>query len=144
MNPLGKVPIFIAFTARESRVVQRLVAFFVALTALGIGINIVNGVEVNPTGLSIDASKAKGNWTKAKSVYQQIVIPRALPLLIGPGANANAILYAREIEARGQSLLNLELFGVTILLSLAVMLILRRHGGCRRCWVPSGSASFSV
>jgi multiple antibiotic resistance protein len=34
MNPLGVLPIFIGFTSRESRGVQRLVALFVALTVL--------------------------------------------------------------------------------------------------------------
>jgi MarC family membrane protein len=156
MNPLGMVPIFITFTARERKDVQRLVALFVAITVLGlllifmflgtpilhffgisldafriaggilllgIGINIVNGVEVNPTRTLIDKGSEKGIWTAAQSVYRQIVIPMALPLLVGPGVIANVILYANEIEARKQDLLNLELIGGTILLSLAVLLI---------------------
>ncbi len=90
---------------------------------LGIGINIVNGVEVNPSRTLIRKGAEAGSWAEARSVYQQIVIPMAMPLLVGPGVIANVILYANEIESMKQDLLNFELVGGTLLLSLAVLLI---------------------
>ncbi len=90
---------------------------------LGIGINIVNGVEVNPSRTLIRNGAEAGSWAEARSVYQQIVIPMAMPLLVGPGVIANVILYANEIESMKQDLLNFELVGGTLLLSLAVLLI---------------------
>lgn len=90
---------------------------------LGIGINIVNGVEVNPSRTLINKVGGTGNWAEARSVYQQIVIPMAMPLLVGPGVIANVILYANEIESRKQDLLNFELVGGSLLLSLGVLLI---------------------
>jgi MarC family membrane protein len=90
---------------------------------LGIGINIVNGVEVNPSRTLINKGAEAGSWAEARSVYQQIVIPMAMPLLVGPGVIANVILYANEIESMKQDLLNFKLVGGTLLLSLAVLLI---------------------
>jgi small neutral amino acid transporter SnatA (MarC family) len=34
VNPLGMLPIFISYTAREGKQVQRIVAFFVSLTVI--------------------------------------------------------------------------------------------------------------
>ena len=54
LNPLGMLPIFISYTARERKQVQRLVALFVSLTVLkasdfnsGDSENKINGYE-NP------------------------------------------------------------------------------------------------
>lgn len=156
LNPLGMLPIFISYTARERKEVQRLVALFVSVTVLGlliifmligtpmlqffgvtlnsfriaggilllgIGINIVNGVGANPTaGMSLGKGD-ESNISQAKSVYRQIVIPMAMPLLVGPGVIANVILYASEaISKKGG--LGLELILMTILVSFLVFVVL--------------------
>ena len=41
-----------------------------------------------------------GAMSEAESVYRQIVVPLAMPLLVGPGVIANLILYAGEAESR--------------------------------------------
>lgn len=96
-----------------------------------IGIQIVTGdpgkaaqdlvVEANASALS-----------EAKSVYRQIVVPFAMPLLVGPGVIANLILYASEARTIDSPTLSLGLIGVTVaiaLLTLAILLsgrVLRR------------------
>jgi small neutral amino acid transporter SnatA (MarC family) len=62
MNPLGVLPIFIGFIARESRAVQRLVALFVALTVLILLITFLFiGKELLQfLGVSIDAFRIAG------------------------------------------------------------------------------------
>lgn len=46
------------------------------------------------------ADAALSDWRQATSVYRAIVIPLAMPLLVGPGVIANVILYASEAERR--------------------------------------------
>lgn len=155
LNPLGMLPIFISYTARERQQVQRMVAFFVSLTVLGLliifmlvgtpllqffgvtlnsfriaggilllgmGIGIVNGQSSN-TAADLGTQELKDNLSQAKSVYRQIVIPMAMPLLVGPGVIANVILYASEaIEKKGG--LGLELILTTVLVSALVFLVL--------------------
>jgi MarC family membrane protein len=156
LNPLGMLPIFISYTARERKEVKRLVALFVSLTVLGlllvfmfigtpmlkffgvsldsfriaggvllliIGINIVNGSGGEKKELLINQEGA-GYLSEAKSVYQQIVIPMAMPLLVGPGVIANVILYASEAESKLGSGVGIELILMTILVSFLVFLIL--------------------
>jgi MarC family membrane protein len=156
LNPLGMLPIFISYTARERKEVQRLVALFVSFTVLGlllifmfigtpmlkffgvtldsfriaggvlllgIGINIVNGSGGLNKELLID-KKGGGNFSEAKSVYQQIVIPMAMPLLVGPGVIANVILYASEAESKLGGGIGIELILMTILVSFLVFLVL--------------------
>jgi multiple antibiotic resistance protein len=129
MNPLGVLPIFIGFTARETRAVQRLVAFFVALTVLalllvflfvgsdllrflGVSIDafrIAGGILLLLMGLKIVAGEEGGSDLQlsgagagvtelkvAETIFQKIVIPMAMPLLVGPGVIANVILYASK------------------------------------------------
>jgi multiple antibiotic resistance protein len=156
LNPLGMLPIFISYTARESKEVQRLVALFVSLTVLalliifmligtpmlqffgvtldsfriaggvlllGIGINIVNGSgEGKTAGISIERGE-ESRVNQAKSVYRQIVIPMAMPLLVGPGVIANVILYASEAEAK-RDFLGIELILTTVFVSFLVFLVL--------------------
>ena len=156
LNPLGMLPIFISYTARERKEVQRLVALFVSLTVLClllifmfigtpmlkffgvtldsfrlaggvllliIGINIVNGSGAGTKELLIN--EQGGDYLReAKSVYRQIVIPMAMPLLVGPGVIANVILYASEAESRLGSGTGIELILMTILVSFLVFLIL--------------------
>lgn len=61
---------------------------------------------------------------EAESVYGQIVVPLAMPLLVGPGVIANLILYAGEAWQRRSAKLSWGLFGVTIAISLLTFLIL--------------------
>jgi MarC family membrane protein len=155
LNPLGMLPIFISYTARERIKVQRIVAFFVSLTVLalliifmlvgtpllqffgvtlnsfriaggilllGMGIGIVNGQSSN-TAADLGTQQLKDNLSQAKSVYRQIVIPMAMPLLVGPGVIANVILYASEAIAKKGGL-GIELILTTILVSGLVFLVL--------------------
>jgi MarC family membrane protein len=155
LNPLGMLPIFISYTARERQKVQRIVAFFVSLTVLalliifmlvgtpllqffgvtlnsfriaggilllGMGIGIVNGQSSN-TSADLGTQQLKDNLSQAKSVYRQIVIPMAMPLLVGPGVIANVILYASEAIAKKGGL-GIELILTTVLVSGLVFLVL--------------------
>jgi MarC family membrane protein len=155
LNPLGMLPIFISYTARERTKVQRMVALFVSLTVMGllliflligspmlqffgvtinsfrlaggiilliIGINIVNGND-SSGGKTLPVEENENDLTQAKSVYRQIVIPMAMPLLVGPGVIANVILYANEALAKKGGL-GLELILMTILVSFLVFAVL--------------------
>ena len=83
------------------------------------------------------ASKAKdlavasevGELREAESVYRQIVVPFAMPLLVGPGVIANLILYAGE--ARSATLF-WGLAGVTAGVSFLTFVILLSGGFLRR------------
>jgi multiple antibiotic resistance protein len=61
---------------------------------------------------------------EAESVYGQIVVPLAMPLLVGPGVIANLVLYAGEAWQRRSASLSWGLFGVTIAISLLTLAIL--------------------
>jgi multiple antibiotic resistance protein len=156
LNPLGMLPIFITYTARERKEVQRLVALFVSLTVLalliifmligtpmlkffgvtldsfriaggvlllGIGINVVNGSGEGKTAGISSARGEESYVNQAKSVYRQIVIPMAMPLLVGPGVIANVILYASEALAK-KGFVGIELILMTIFVSFLVFVIL--------------------
>ncbi|SKB15010.1 Genome sequencing data, contig C314 [Planktothrix sp. PCC 11201] len=88
-----------------------------------IGINIVNGVASKTTEINVTKAK-ESDLTQAQSIYRQIVIPMAMPLLVGPGVIANVILYASEAEAKKGSGLLLGLILMTILVSFFVFVIL--------------------
>ncbi len=155
LNPLGMLPIFISYTARERTKVQRIVALFVSLTVMSlllifmvigspmlkffgvtinsfrlagglllliIGINIVNGKD-SSGGKTLPVEENENDLTQAKSVYRQIVIPMAMPLLVGPGVIANVILYANETFSKKGSL-GLELMVMTIVVSFLVFAVL--------------------
>jgi len=131
LNPLGVLPVYIGYVAKERRGVQRFVALLLSLTVLGllllflttgssllkffgidldsfriaggillllIGIGLVMG-NVGQTE-AVEAETERSDWRQAQSVYRRIVIPMAMPLLVGPGVIANVILYANEIESR--------------------------------------------
>ncbi|MFO8238544.1 MAG: MarC family protein [Prochlorococcaceae cyanobacterium] len=154
MNPLGALPIFLGYTARESRSVQRLVAVFVALTVLvlllifllignpllrffGVSIDafrIAGGILLLVTGLRI-ISAGPGNSSRervgaeaggsrlqeAETIYQKIVIPLAMPLIVGPGAIANVILFSSQA---GQGhVVDGGLIGTTVVLGMSVLVI---------------------
>jgi MarC family membrane protein len=97
---------------------------------LGIGINIVNGTGSGNAKITIDKT-GEGYLSQAKSVYRQIVIPMAMPLLVGPGVIANVILYASEAQAK-KGLVELELILMTVFVSVLVFLILASGKGLQR------------
>lgn len=88
-----------------------------------IGIHIVMD---DPTKAAKDlVIEAKtSDLSEAKSVYRQIVVPFAIPLLVGPGVIANLILYASQARAIESDVLSLGLVGVTITISLLTFMIL--------------------
>jgi multiple antibiotic resistance protein len=65
-----------------------------------------------------------GELREAESVYGQIVVPLAMPLLVGPGVIANLILYAGEAWQRRSARLSWGLVGVTIGVSFLTLVIL--------------------
>ena len=65
-----------------------------------------------------------GELSEAQSVYGQIVVPLAMPLLVGPGVIANLILYAGEAWERRSPKLSWGLVGVTVGISLVTLVIL--------------------
>jgi multiple antibiotic resistance protein len=134
LNPLGMLPIFIGYTAKERRGVERWVALFLAITVflllmlflvtgasllkffgigidsfqiaggillLLIGINIVIG-DSTKTARDVVSQDQASDLQQAKSVYRKIVIPLAMPLLVGPGVIANVILHASQAEVAQQ------------------------------------------
>ncbi|MCU0807259.1 MAG: MarC family protein [Candidatus Contendobacter sp.] len=72
--------------------------------------------------LAVDAEASA--LSKAESVYRQIVVPFAMPLLVGPGVIANLILYASEARTIHSPALSLGLIGVTVAISLLTLVIL--------------------
>ncbi len=61
---------------------------------------------------------------EAELVYKKIVIPLAMPLLVGPGVIANVVLYATEVESRNNSTLFFGLVGTIIALCALLFAIL--------------------
>lgn len=156
LNPLGMLPIFISYTARERTGVQRWVTLFLSLTVLVlllififtgasilkffgisidsfriaggillliIGINIVNGTGENKTNVSVDR-EMDSDLNQAKSVYSQIVIPMAMPLLVGPGVIANIILYANEAQSKKDNEMFLGIIMMTVFITFLVFIVL--------------------
>ena len=70
---------------------------------LTIGIGIVNG-KSSDNKEEIVTTETNNNLTQAKSIYSQIVIPMAMPLLVGPGVIANVILYSNEASKKRDGL----------------------------------------
>jgi multiple antibiotic resistance protein len=156
LNPLGVLPIFIGYTAREKLAVQRWLAFFLSLTVfvllmlfltsgavilsffgitldsfriaggillLIIGIGLVNGTS-KKAAEDIATEDQLSNLNEAKLVYRKIVIPLAMPLLVGPGVIANVILYASEAEHKKNDALLLGLVGVLAGICFLLFIIL--------------------
>jgi multiple antibiotic resistance protein len=65
-----------------------------------------------------------GALCEAESAYGQIVVPFAMPLLVGPGVIANLILYAGEAWERKSAKLASGLVAVTVGVSLFTLVIL--------------------
>lgn len=155
LNPLGVLPIFIGYTAKQSRNVQRWLALFVAVTVLilllifffagssllkffGISLDsfriaggillLIIGIGIVNGGSNKDAEKfgtegQENAFREAQQVYRQIVIPLAMPLLVGPGVIANVVLYASEAEARKDNALYFSLIGTLFIISGLVLAI---------------------
>ena len=70
------------------------------------------------------ATELSEELREAESAYGQIVVPFAMPLLVGPGVIANLILYAGEAWQRRSAALSWGLIGVTVAISLLTLLIL--------------------
>jgi len=94
------------------------------LLLLGIGIQIVNGTGSDAAGALSVGDAELSSMIQAKSVYRQIVIPMAMPLLVGPGVIANVILYATEAAERHKGGLRLELILITAVVCGLVFLVL--------------------
>lgn len=94
------------------------------LLLLGIGIDIVNGKGSSALSTPAHDNRQTTNVVQAKSVYRRIVIPMAMPLLVGPGVIANVILYASEAAVRHKEGWRAELIAITLLVCTLVFLIL--------------------
>lgn len=88
-----------------------------------IGINIVTG-DPGKAAKDLVVESQESDLGEAKSVYRQIVVPFAMPLLVGPGVIANLILYAGEARAMKEAEVSLGLIGVTIGIGAATFVIL--------------------
>jgi MarC family membrane protein len=108
-------------------------AFRVAggILLLLIGIRTVARDPTTKTQDLVVASEV-GALCEAESVYGQIVVPFAMPLLVGPGVIANLILYAGEAWERKSPKLASGLVAVTVGVSLLTLVILLSGGFLRR------------
>jgi multiple antibiotic resistance protein len=88
-----------------------------------IGIQIVTG-DPGKAARDLVVAASASTLSEAKSVYRQIVVPFAMPLLVGPGVIANLILYASEARMAKSGTLELGLVGVTIAISALTFVIL--------------------
>jgi len=88
-----------------------------------IGINLAIG-DSNKSASNLAASKEANALQEAELVYKKIVIPLAMPLLVGPGVIANVVLYATEVESRNNSTLFFGLVGTIIALCALLFAIL--------------------
>ncbi|ACK66048.1 multiple antibiotic resistance (MarC)-related protein [Rippkaea orientalis PCC 8801] len=156
LNPLGLVPIFISYTARENLVVKRWLALFVSLTALVllmiflftgsslltffgisidsfriaggmilfvIGLGIINGNH-KKSSQNMVSEEQNSDFREAQLVYSKIVIPLAMPLLVGPGSIANVILYASEAKADNNNTLFVGLMATIVVICFLIFVIL--------------------
>ena len=96
-----------------------------------IGINIVTG-DPAKAAKELVVQEESSALSEAKSVYRQIVVPFAMPLLVGPGVIANLILYASEARTIKSATLSLGLVGVTVGISLLTLVILLSGRALRR------------
>jgi len=88
-----------------------------------IGINIVTG-DPGKAAKDLVVESQESALGEAKSVYRQIVVPFAMPLLVGPGVIANLILYAGEARAIKEAELSLGMIGVTVGIGAVTFVIL--------------------
>lgn len=88
-----------------------------------IGISIVTG-DAGKAAKDLVVESGASDLGEAKSIYRQIVVPFAMPLLVGPGVIANLILYAGEARALRDPTISLGLIGVTVGVSVVTLAIL--------------------
>jgi MarC family membrane protein len=93
------------------------------IVLLLIGIRIVNG-DSSQAARDQVVEATTSTLSEAKSIYRRIVVPFAMPLLVGPGVIANLILYASEARAAQNDTLLLGLVGVTIAISVLTFALL--------------------
>lgn len=96
-----------------------------------IGIQIVTG-DAGKGAIDLKTEGATSDLVEAKSIYRQIVIPFALPLLVGPGVIANLILYASEAKKVQSPTLSVGLIGVTVGVAALTFAILLAGRSLRR------------
>jgi len=86
----------------------------------------IRTVARDPTTKALDLAIASevGALGEAESVYGQIVVPFAMPLLVGPGVIANLILYASEAWQQKSAKLASGLVAVTVGISCLTFVIL--------------------
>ena len=94
----------------------------------------IRTVARDPTTKAQDLVVASevGALCEAESVYGQIVVPFAMPLLVGPGVIASLILYAGEAWERKSPKLASGLVAVTVGVSLLTLVILLSGGFLRK------------
>jgi MarC family membrane protein len=88
-----------------------------------IGIGIVNGNSSKSLQEELSSQEQISDFRAAEEVYRKIVIPLAMPLLVGPGVIANVILYASEAEAKKDYSLYFGLITTIILISVLNFII---------------------
>lgn len=93
------------------------------IVLLLIGIQIVKG-DSSQAARDQVVEATTSTLSEAKSIYRRIVVPFAMPLLVGPGVIANLILYASEARAAQNDALLLGLVGVTIAVSVLTLALL--------------------
>ena len=164
MNPLGMLPLFIAYANQLDGGAQRWLAILLAGTVFGLTLLflLTGNAIIHFFGISLDSFRMAGgvllliigihivlgnssktaqelavgvnsnDFSEAKAVYRQIVVPMAMPLLVGPGLIANLILYAGEAHGKQDSMLLFGLAAVLLLLSILTALILASGQVLRR------------
>jgi multiple antibiotic resistance protein len=84
-----------------------------------IGIGIVRG-DSSKEAQNLAAADQNSDFREAQLVYRKIVIPLAMPLIVGPGVIANVILYASEAQHRKDRALSVGL--ITTILGICALL----------------------
>lgn len=87
-----------------------------------IGIGIVKG-DSSQAAKDLVAEDQQSDFREAQLVYRKIVIPLAMPLLVGPGVIANVVLYASEAEAKKDDALFAGLLVTIIVICFLVFVI---------------------
>jgi multiple antibiotic resistance protein len=144
IDPVGNVPLFAAATRGVKNSTARLIAVFVALfTGLSLlaffGISlpafrIAGGILLLLLGLDMtrndfsesiaageDEAGEGGRAAQARRRFESMIVPFAMPLLIGPGAISTVIIYASEARDYGLAG-TLTGVGVIALVALLTML----------------------
>lgn len=92
------------------------------------GISMVHGGQTKRTQELIEQAQFD-DFKEAKLVYQKILVPFCVPLLIGPGSISTVILYGSHAH---DEFTLLGFIGVIVLMALLVLLTLLTVGATRR------------